>query len=147
LSADLPAFSVDLNISTRKELEGDVLQFAEYPEESAGSPVDTSEDSCKKSLNNEIERNILVSTMAAIEKAIERKKMILKALAMHNCRKRNQGRDTNSYNEFDRGISRDDMPQHRPWLLANLELTNHTLDVALFHMQTVYGKAYYKTKR
>lgn len=85
--------------------------------------------------------------MAAIEKAIERKKMILKALAMHNCRKRNQGRDTNSYNELDRGASRNDMPQHRPWLLANLELTNHTLDVALFHMQAVYGKAYDKTKR
>ena len=143
----MSAFSVDLNISTRNELEDDVLEYAEYPEGSAGSPVDASEDTRKKSLNDEIERNILVTTMAAIEKAIERKKMILKALAMHDGRRRDQGRDTNSHNEFDRGASRNDMPQHRPWLLANLELTNHTLDVALFHMQAVYGKAYYKTKR
>jgi len=71
-----------------------------------------------------IEREILISLLAAIKEGFERKKKILQAL---DC-----------CSEIPSGCS----SKHVSWLLANLDRSNSTLQAALTHLQVLYGVSY-----
>ena len=71
-----------------------------------------------------IEREILVSLLAAIKEGFERKENILKAL--ESCSE-NPGVNAS---------------KHISWLLANLDRSNSTLQKALTHLQVLYGVTY-----
>ncbi|OEU16845.1 hypothetical protein FRACYDRAFT_239438 [Fragilariopsis cylindrus CCMP1102] len=75
-----------------------------------------------------IEREILVSLLAAIKEGFERKENILKAL------------DSCSENP---GVN---ASKHISWLLANLDRSNSTLQKALTHLQVLYGVTYENAK-
>jgi len=73
---------------------------------------------------DEIERELLISVIAVITEAFDRKKNILEAL--ETC-----ATDTVVHTS-----------KHSSWLLANLDQINITLEAALIHLQVLYGSLY-----
>jgi hypothetical protein len=71
-----------------------------------------------------IEREILISLLAAIKEGFERKESILKAL--ESCSENPSGKAS----------------KHVSWLLANLDRSNSTLQKALIHLEVLYGVTY-----
>ena len=87
------------------------------------------------------ERETLVSLMATIDAASKRKSLILDALETFNAQTVDHGNFEGTPHVTD---SQED-GLHRAWLLANLELTNHSLNMAMAHLRLMYGEAYTKT--
>ena len=76
--------------------------------------------------------------MGIINMAIKRKKAILELLEKYNILNSQIGQ---CYESSIIPSSVQTTSQQYSWLLANLELTNQTLDKALLHTQVMYGKA------
>ena len=80
-----------------------------------------------------IERETLVSLIAAVETIAKRKSHILHAIANFNG-SLSQLRHKSDFKKSDIGRS-------FAWLIANLQTTNHALRKALRYLQILYGKA------
>jgi hypothetical protein len=88
------------------------------------------------------ERDILVALVATIEGAIRRKNLILDAIETTSALLDGRCSSWGHSGDNERGRQFQVKKEHGAWLLANLRLTNQTLDVALNHMQVMYGRAY-----
>jgi hypothetical protein len=88
------------------------------------------------------ERDILVALVATIERAIRRKMLILDAIETSSALLDGRCSSRGHSGDNERGRQFQVIKEHGAWLLANLRLANQTLDVALNHMQVMYGRTY-----
>ena len=80
-----------------------------------------------------LERETLVSLIAAVDTIAKRKSHILHAIARFN------GCLSQLRNKKD--FTKSDIGRSFAWLIANLQTTNHALRKALRYLQMLYGKA------
>ncbi len=95
------------------------------------------EESSSEMVRKVEEREILVRLLKTTENAIVRKRMILDAI--EKCHEL-QDKEHPTTDRISKTPER--LQQHYDWLLANLELTNKSLEASLVQMRIMYGKAY-----